>query len=117
MLKKITLAAVVLLGSTVLSLAAEPTGHYKMEGKSPDGSSDYTGTVDVTKTDETARSLAPKSGLRNKLRILTRAVDTTSAEAEHPQAQSKLGSAAEENDALFTLPCRDPDRLTHALPC
>ena len=49
---RIALLALALAGPSV-AIAAEPVGHYKVEGKSPDGGGSYTGTAVVTKTGDT----------------------------------------------------------------
>jgi hypothetical protein len=49
---RIALLALALAGPSV-AIAAEPVGHYKVEGKSPDGGDAYRGTAVVTKTGDT----------------------------------------------------------------
>lgn len=51
---RVVLTAAVLLWSLVAAFAADPVGKYDVEGSSPDGSK-YSGTVTVTKTDQTFR--------------------------------------------------------------
>lgn len=52
MMARLALGACLMLATTVGSLA-DVVGHYKIEGKNPEGSADYTGTVDVKKTGDT----------------------------------------------------------------
>lgn len=46
-------AAVIFFVGSAFAQAADPAGSYKIEGNNPDHGSDYSGTVEVTKTGDT----------------------------------------------------------------
>lgn len=47
------LITVMMAGGPALALAADPVGHYSVEGTNPDGHGTYSGEVAVTKTGDT----------------------------------------------------------------
>jgi hypothetical protein len=51
--RRLALAGLVLLATP--AFAADPTGHYLIEGANPGGKGSYAGTVDVTRTGDTLR--------------------------------------------------------------
>jgi hypothetical protein len=50
---KALLAAALVVAGAPLAMAADPAGHYAVEGKNPGDGSSYSGTVDVTRTGDT----------------------------------------------------------------
>ena len=53
-----------LLAGTASAQAAEPTGHYLVEGSNPGGGGGYSGSVDVTRTGATYRVVWTIGGQR-----------------------------------------------------
>jgi hypothetical protein len=53
MTSRMVLAALILAATSVSGWAADPTGHYKVEGANPGGGSPYSGEVTVAKTGDT----------------------------------------------------------------
>jgi hypothetical protein len=49
----ILFTTIMLFANASLALAADPVGHYTVEGKNPGGDGSYTGIADVTKTGDT----------------------------------------------------------------
>jgi hypothetical protein len=93
MIRPLVLAGLLLAGSP--AFAADPVGHYLVEGTNPGGGGGYSGSVDVTRTGDTYRVVWTIAGQR----FIGTAIGGTRAFAVSYRSGNETGLAIYTEDA------------------